>query len=56
MNAAWHKAHVMPARPTPDQRLKWHLAHAKACGCRDMPASIKAEIKRHGARAHRPER
>lgn len=44
MNSKWHKAHPMPARATSSQRLKWHLAHVKACGCREMPAAIMAEI------------
>lgn len=58
MNARWHKAHPMPANPTLDQRLRWHVAHAKACDCREMPASIVAELARRGkaktARATRP--
>jgi hypothetical protein len=48
-NAAWHQTHRMPAKATLDQRVKWHAAHAKACGCRVMPASIATEIgKRAG--------
>jgi hypothetical protein len=46
MNAAWHKAHRMPERATLDDRVRWHVAHAKACDCREMPASIAAEIAR----------
>ena len=34
MNARWHDAHPMPPRATLDQRVAWHVAHAKACGCR----------------------
>ncbi len=49
LNAAWHKAHRMPMRSTLDQRVDWHLAHAKACGCRTtLPATIVAELKRRG--------
>jgi predicted DNA-binding protein (MmcQ/YjbR family) len=40
LNAVWHRAHPMPVRATTAQRLKWHLAHAKACGCRPIPASL----------------
>jgi hypothetical protein len=46
MNATWHKKHRMPKNPTPQQRLDWHLAHAKACKCREMPASVLAELRR----------
>jgi hypothetical protein len=49
INATWHKANRMPARATLDQRVAWHLAHSKACGCRsDLPASIVAELERRG--------
>ncbi len=50
MNAAWHDAHPMPPRATLDQRVAWHVAHAKACGCRPMPATVVAELKRRGRR------
>jgi hypothetical protein len=49
INAAWHKAHRMPQRATLEQRVNWHLAHLKACGCRtDLPATILAELARRG--------
>ena len=34
----------MPPKATREQRIKWHLAHAKACGCREVPDSIKQEV------------
>jgi hypothetical protein len=50
INADWHRANRMPTRATLDQRVDWHLAHAKACGCRTtLPATIVAELKRRGA-------
>ena len=49
MNAPWHDAHPMPARATLDERVAWHVAHAKACRCRPMPATVAAELKRRGA-------
>ena len=51
LNAAWHDAHPMPPRPTLDQRVTWHVAHAKACGCRTMPPTVVAELKRRGLKA-----
>lgn len=43
MNASWHQNHPMPKRPTPAQRLEWHLAHQRACGCRKLtPARLEA--------------
>jgi hypothetical protein len=56
-NATWHKANRMPARATLDQRVEWHLAHLKACGCRsDLPASVVAGLERRGVslRSKRP--
>jgi len=42
INEAWHKKHRMPKNPTAGQRVKWHKAHLKYCGCRkDIPASLK---------------
>jgi hypothetical protein len=46
INATWHKAHPMPAQATPRERLRWHLAHAKACGCRTLTASMLADLRR----------
>jgi hypothetical protein len=45
LNAPWHKQHPMPMKSTLDQRVEWHVAHAKACGCRDMPPTIVAALK-----------
>jgi hypothetical protein len=46
INAAWHRAHRMAKNVTLAQRVRWHVAHAKACGCRsDMPETIRKAIK-----------
>jgi hypothetical protein len=34
----------MLPRATREQRIKWHVAHARACGCRDIPDSIKPDV------------
>jgi hypothetical protein len=47
-NAAWHKAHPMPGRATLQQRMTWHLGHAQACGCRAIPATVLAQLKKRG--------
>jgi predicted DNA-binding protein (MmcQ/YjbR family) len=41
INKSWHQAHSLPARATDAERLKWHRAHAKACGCRPIPTSLQ---------------
>jgi hypothetical protein len=42
LKAAWHDNHPMPRNPTTEQRLAWHQAHEKNCGCRPMPAKLRA--------------
>jgi hypothetical protein len=44
LNREWHRKHRMPPRATREQRIKWHVAHARACGCRDIPDSIKSDV------------
>lgn len=48
LNKEWHLASKMPKNPTEEERLKWHIAHAKNCQCREMPAKMmdKARKKR----------
>lgn len=46
LNKEWHLAHRMPKNPTPELRIEWHIEHAKHCQCREMPAKLKAEIKK----------
>jgi hypothetical protein len=48
INATWHRRHPMPPNATLAQRVAWHVAHSRHCGCRDMPPSIVAELKRRG--------
>jgi hypothetical protein len=51
LNATWHRAHRMPAKASLEQRIAWHLAHAKACACRSsLPDGILRELKRRGIR------
>jgi hypothetical protein len=48
VNANWHHGHRMPKSPSLQQRVQWHVAHAKACACRGIPRSIVAELQRRG--------
>jgi hypothetical protein len=45
INGQWHAAHPMPKNPTLEQRIAWHVAHAKACACRPIPASIQRALE-----------
>lgn len=44
INRSWHEKNPMPKNPSLEQRIQWHIAHSKACKCREMPDSIKKEI------------
>lgn len=46
MNKEWHANHPMPDKPTLEQRITWHLEHARLCGCREIPAKLQAIIKK----------
>lgn len=50
INAEWHRAHVLGAHASLDDRVAWHRLHEQACNCRSMPESIRAEIRRREAR------
>jgi len=51
MNKAWHAKNAMPKNATLDERVAWHKRHAEACTCRQMPASIAAELARRAPAA-----
>ena len=48
MNVAWHERHPIAKNATMAQRVRWHLAHAKACGCRAIPRSVVTELRNRG--------
>lgn len=44
INESWHAAHRLPRNATHAERVQWHRAHQKACGCRPVPASLRDEV------------
>lgn len=42
----WHIKNRMPKNPTLDERVAWHLDHAKNCSCRPLDGKILEEIKK----------
>lgn len=48
VNRPWHEAHPMPAKPSRDERVAWHRAHALACACRPVPPSMLAAMTAQG--------
>ncbi len=51
MNKAWHERHRMPKNATLAERTRWHLAHAKHCGCRPIPRTVLAALRAQGPAA-----
>lgn len=48
LNREWHLAHRMPARATLEQKMQWHLEHARNCQCRPVTGKIAEEMKKRG--------
>ena len=48
MNKIWHKTHVLGQNAALKDRLAWHQTHAKVCGCRPIPPSIKRLLEPEG--------
>jgi len=46
LNTEWHLAHPMPKNATLQQRIDWHLEHAKHCGCGKIPEKLAEEMKK----------
>jgi hypothetical protein len=46
LNKEWHRSHRMPHKATRRQRMKWHVAHAVACGCRAIPEGIRLDVEK----------
>jgi hypothetical protein len=46
INKEWHLKHPMPKNPTLDQRVEWHIEHARECKCREIPGSVLKEMQK----------
>ncbi|WP_280151040.1 hypothetical protein [Piscinibacter sp. XHJ-5] len=47
-NRLWHEQNRMPPRPSADERIRWHLAHASHCACRPVPHGVIALMRSRG--------
>ncbi len=54
LNREWHLLHKMPDRPTLEERIDWHVAHAANCGCRPIPERLLREMEQRGMTAPTP--
>jgi hypothetical protein len=48
MNRDWHAKNRMPKNPTMEQLVRWHEAHARVCGCRPIPPTVRTAIENQG--------
>ncbi len=46
INKEWHQGSPMPKNPSLADRVNWHIEHANACKCRQIPSSILKEIRK----------
>jgi hypothetical protein len=46
MNKDWHDRNGMPKAASQAERIAWHAEHAIHCGCRAVPESLRAEVKK----------
>jgi len=51
MNAEWHRAHVLGRNASLDDRVLWHVEHARMCACRPIPESIRTEMTKRDLEA-----
>jgi hypothetical protein len=53
-NDEWHSRHRLPENPTLDQRVTWHIEHARRCTCRHaVDCELFEELKRRYLNSHR---
>jgi len=48
LNREWHLAHKMSKNPSMDQRVEWHVEHARNCSCRKLEGKMLEEIRKRG--------
>lgn len=54
LNRKWHEEHRMPERASDDERIAWHVAHARHCGCRPIPGGVRALMDSRGIAVPEP--
>jgi hypothetical protein len=45
-NTQWHAKHQLPTNPTLEQRVQWHLEHARRCPCPSQDEDILEDLKK----------
>jgi hypothetical protein len=45
-NPKWHAKRRLPNNPTLDQRMQWHMEHAKRCPCPSQDEDLLEDLKK----------
>jgi hypothetical protein len=45
VDKGWHDKHVLGRSARMAERIGWHREHQEACGCRPIPASVRAAVE-----------
>ncbi len=48
INREWHRANRMPRNASDEQRVAWHAAHARTCGCRPIGGGVAGLFRKRG--------
>lgn len=51
-NVEWHSKNNLPENPTFDQRVRWHIDHARNCPCPPLDGEMLDEIKKRYMSTH----
>ena len=51
-NTEWHLKHQLPNNPTLDQRVKWHIVHARRCPCPSQDQDLLEELQKRYLGTH----
>lgn len=51
-NTRWHARHRLPTNPTLDQRVQWHMEHARRCPCPSQDEDILEDLKKRYLGTH----
>jgi hypothetical protein len=46
LNREWHASNRLGRGADREQRLRWHEEHARVCGCRPIPLSLRKDANR----------
>ncbi|WP_420341005.1 putative immunity protein [Thermogemmatispora carboxidivorans] len=51
-NAEWHAKHRLPHHPTLEQRMQWHMEHARRCPCPAQDEDLLEHLKKRYLGTH----